>query len=213
MSSPFEATEEERKLMEEIWALEQTINRTKQDRYFLNKEHQGHSRVSHTEIVPAVVYTLLCLFNVTLLVLDIIIGKGTLSFRTDSFLDSDMMVKFALAVAITVGTPLLSVFFGVLAVISWRKVYFQMALTSRAQRRAEDLGITNFNRESERIEISYDIASDKLVLLEKRLQEKKNELDVLQMQLAMAERKAREERKEQGEEIKYEIVKHEKRVE
>ena len=211
MSSPFETTEEERKLIEEIWALEQQINRVKQDRYFLNKEQVAHSRISHTEIVPAVIYTLLCLFNATLLVLDIVIGTGTLSHEAETFLDPDAMLKFALAVALAVGTPLLMVVFGILAVKSYIRLYYQLALTSGAQARAQKKGIENYKRESDRIEISYDIASDRLQLMEQRLKDKKNELDVLQMQRSMAERKAREEQK--GQKITYEIVKHEKKVE
>ena len=207
MNSPFEASEEEKKLLEEIWNLKQQIKSLKEDRYFLGKEKSGHTRVSKTELVPAIIFTVLCLFNVLLLVFEILIGLGTLSFKEDSFLDKDTMFNLSMAISFTVGTPVLAIFFGIMAFINYRKLYYQTSKFTSTKEKAEELGFTNYHTESERIDNSYDNTSAKLFHLETRLKEAEEELEVLQTKRAIEERKASENKPK--EDVKLEIIKHE----
>ena len=211
MSSPFEASEEEKKLLEEIWNLEQQIKRIKQDRYFLRKEKAGHFRVSSTELVPAIVFTVLCLFNVALIVLEILIGLGTLSFKEDTFLDRDTMFNLSMAVTFTVGTPMLAIFFGIMAFLNYRKLFYQTSKFEKVKDKAEELGFTNYHTESDRIDDSYDVTSARLMMLESRLKQAKEELDVVQTRQSLEARKVNEAWGEQKETPKMEIVKGDKR--
>ena len=148
-----------------------------------------------------------------LFVLDVVIGRGTLSTKPDSFLDPNAMTKFSISMALAVGTPALIIIFGIFAFINIRKLFYQVSNNAAVRARAEDIGVTNFRREEERLDISYNITNDRIRGLEILLKEKKDALEVLQTERAIAERKAREERVAQGEQISYEIVKHEKKVE
>ena len=210
MNRPFEASEDEKQLMEEIWNLEQQIKRLKQDRYFLRKEKAGHMQVSKTELVPAVIFTVLCLFNVALFVFEILIGLGTLSFKEHTFLDKDIMFNLSMAVSFTVGTPMLAIFFGVMAFINYRKLFYQTSKFSKVKGKAEELGFSNFHTESERIDNSYDSTSAKLMYMENRLKQAREALDVIQTKRAIEERNALQSRGPEQEKPRMEIVKSDK---
>ena len=150
------------------------------------------------------------MFNILLLVLDIVIGFGTFTHVKESLLGQKLMLQLSISMAVVVGTPIAIVFFGIMSVINIRKLILQTSKNTRVIARAKKLGIENFYNEKDRMEGSYDSAEHKLAILRQRYREKKQELDAMTM--AMEAKRREEQQKAWSQGATFEVVKHERKL-
>ena len=201
-------TDEEKAVFERADQLRQQIRDLENNAYALRYEVKEHKAVSHTDLVPAIVFTVLCLINVILFILDILLGVGTFSYSSgrESNFDSNSVTLMALAIAFVVGTPTLAIYFGIMAFIHYRRLFYQTATGSDVQGKAHEKGFTNYAYQKRRMDIEYDLTEKRLMNLRKLYEEAQMEAD------AITERKERERRSrsEQAKDLSFEIVKHEK---
>ncbi len=203
-------SEEEKALFEEVHQIEQEIRRLENEAYSYRHEKENHYRVSSTNLVPTIIFCALFLFNILLLVLDIVIGLGTFTHVKESLLGQKLMLQLSISMAVVVGTPIAIVFFGIMSVINIRKLILQTSKNTRVIARAKKLGIENFYNEKDRMEGSYDSAEHKLAILRQRYREKKQELDAMTM--AMEAKRREEQQKAWSQGATFEVVKHERKL-
>ena len=203
-------SEEEKALFEEVHQIEQEIRRLENEAYSYRHEKENHYRVSSTNLVPTIIFCALFVFNILLLVLDIVIGLGTFTHVKESLLGQKLMLQLSISMAVVVGTPIAIVFFGIMSVINIRKLILQTSKNTRVIARAKKLGIENFYNEKDRMEGSYDSAEHKLAILRQRYREKKQELDAMTM--AMEAKRREEQQKAWSQGATFEVVKHERKL-
>ena len=86
-------SEEEKALFEEVHQIEQEIRRLENEAYSYRHEKENRYRVSSTNLVPTIIFCALFLFNILLLVLDIVIGLGTFTHVKESLLGQKLMLQ------------------------------------------------------------------------------------------------------------------------